>query len=88
MYNNSQYRKSVFCKGPLLSASRSINENLPPESYIRLKAYKNNVKLKLLILQSSGEAGEWQNCNVPLYNIEGLHKSKVTYRKNVDYRDY
>ena len=87
IYNNHLYRNTLFFKGPLLVATSKINENLPLASFITIKAYKTNVKQALLTIQSSGETCDWKNYNFPLYNIEGLRKSEVSYRSQVDYTE-
>ena len=68
-------------------ATSNINENLPLASFKTIKAYKANVKQAVLTIQSSGDTYEWQNDNFPLYNIEGLRKSQVSYRSPVDYTE-
>ena len=84
-YNNIYYRKSVFCKGPLLIVGSEINKNLSPASLANIASYKNNIKRSLLSIQTSGDTCEWQNNNFPLYNIPGLRKSRAQYRSAVDY---
>ena len=86
-YNNFYYNKSIFFKGPLVLSDFSNNINLPPESYKRIKLYKNNIKQAFLTIQSSGEPCDWHNSNFLLYNITGLRKSSATYRKPVNYVD-
>ena len=85
IYNNTHYSKSIFFKGPLLSADVKIVSLLPLTSFVSLKLYKANVKQTLLTLQGSGDSCAWQNSNFILYNIEGLRKSTVSYRSKVDY---
>ena len=87
-YNNCHYRNSIFFKGPLLLADSCTSINLPQANYISIRAYKTNVKRALLTIQSSGESCEWQGSNFLLYKIAGLRKSRVTYRKIVDYTDH
>ena len=87
IYNNFPHRNSLFFKGPLLLSTSNINENLPLASFKTIKAYKANVKQAVLTFQSSGDTYEWQNDNFPLYNIEGLRKSQVSYRSPVDYTE-
>ena len=74
-YNTHIYRKSLFCKGPLLFISDEIYAKLDPDSLDSLPAYKTELKKVILNLQGSGEPTEWQNDNFPLYNISGLRKS-------------
>ena len=85
IYNNTHFSKSLFFKGPLLSADAKIVSLLPLTSFVSLKLYKTNIKQTLLTLQGSGDSCTWQNSNFTLYNIEGLRKSKVSYRSKVDY---
>ena len=87
IYNNAHYRKSIFCKGPLLSATSDINNNLSPASFVSIASYKNNVKQSLLVIQGSGDSCDWQNNNFPLYNISGLRKSCTANRNIIDYAD-
>ena len=86
-YNNPYYNNSLFFKGPLISSDTCNNLNLSTESFKNIKKYKNDIKQALLGIQSSGVACEWHNRNFLLYNIAGLRKSSVTYRKIVNYSD-
>ena len=72
IYNNTHFSKSIYFKGPLLSADTKIVPLLPLTSFVSLKLYKANIKQTLLTLQGSGDSCEWQNSNFILYNIEGL----------------
>ena len=88
VYNNHLYRKSIFCKGPLLvSTNSSIEENISLSSFISAKTYKRNIKDALLTKQKSGKLDEWENVNFPLLNIDGLRKSRATYRIKIDYTE-
>ena len=87
-YNNAHYSKSIFFKGPLLSFGTKITELLPLTSFLSIKLYKTNVKQALLTIQGSGDSCEWQNDNFMLYNVEGLRRSKVSYRVNIDYSNF
>ena len=87
LYDNHLYRKSIFYKGPLLILSSHLDENLSLASYINIKAYKTNVKCKILTIQGGGSPTEWQASNFPLQNIEGLRKSATKYRVAVNYSE-
>ena len=87
-YNNNYYRNSIFYKGPLLLLSYNFEENLSPSSYLTIKAYRNNIKRIILSQQKSGSESEWQPDNFLLYHIQGLRKSRTTYRKNnINYKE-
>ena len=43
-YNTHIYRKSLFCKGPLLFISDEIDAKLEPDSLDSLPAYKTELK--------------------------------------------
>ena len=75
MYNNHIYRKSIFCKGPLISATSTINLNISTIKPPTLKAYRAYVKNELLNAQSIGDTEEWQNDNFIIYNVNGLRES-------------
>ena len=84
IYNTNIYNKSVFYKGPLLSAMTKLNEIVSSARFISIKSYKANIKQALLAIQSSHDACEWVNDNFILYNIAGLRKSsrhaeKISY---------
>ena len=76
-YGNHIYANSLFFKGPLILVNSMINENLSPESFKTIKAYKRNVKQALLIRQGDGDVNEWETNNFVLYNTSGLRKSNV-----------
>ena len=86
-YNNHIYNKSLFFKGPLMFVTTTLNENLPPESFINFKAYKKNIRKALLAQQKIGSADEWQNENFLLYNIVGLRKS-CSQKERVNYTQF
>ena len=65
----------------------TLNENLPPESFINFKAYKKNIRKALLAQQKIGSADEWQNENFLLYNIVGLRKS-CSQKERVNYTQF
>ena len=86
-YNNHIYNKSVFFKGPMLTATSIINEIFSPESFVTLKAYKENLKKTILFIQRDGDAVEWQNKHFVLYNFHGLRKSDLQ-RERVIYTSF
>ena len=63
-----------FSKGPMLSATKSLNSYLDPEKFLTVKAYKNNLKITILALQSEGDTQEWQNSNFITNHVTGLRK--------------
>ena len=87
-YDNCCYRNSVFYKGPLLPISSTIEENLPPVSFLTMRAYRNNVKHAILDAQKIGDKFQWENNNFILHNIKGLRRSNTEYRINVDYSEF
>ena len=86
IYDNTYFNKSIFYKGPLLSATCKINENIPISSFISLKLYKKNVKHAILTIQGSLDSDIWKNDNFVLYNISGLRASR--HREKVSYIDF
>ena len=86
-YNNHIYNKSVFFKGPMLAATSIINEVFSPESFVTLKAYKENLKKTIRLIQEDGDAVEWQNENFVLYNLDGLRRSELQ-RERVNYTTF
>ena len=86
-HDNHIFRKSVFYKGPLLIISSKLEDNLSPASYITIKAYKNNIKSAILTRQGDGDEVKWQTLNFPLNSIQGLRKSKTSYRLHVNYAE-
>ena len=86
--DNCCYRNSVFYKGPLLPISSTIEENLPPVSFLTMRAYRNNVKSAILDAQKIGDKFQWENNNFILHNIKGLRRSNTEYRINVDYSEF
>ena len=86
-YDNNNYRKSIFYKGPLLVKSSGLEENLSAAGQVNIKTYKNDIRHSILEKQGNGDAVEWQSVNLPLQNIEGLRKSKVQYRTAVNYKE-
>ena len=74
-YNNHIYRSSFLFKGPLLSIIPNIVELTTPVSLLKIKIYKNNVKVALLKVQAEGDLNEWQASNFILNNIPGLRRS-------------
>ena len=87
-YDNLSYRNSVFYKGPLFGLSSDLEHNLSPASYITMKAYKTNIIEAILLRQGSGDTAEWHVSNFPLHTIQGLRKSCIEYRENINYAEF
>ena len=65
----------------------ALEKTLHLASLLSIKAYKRYLKDTLLRNQSSGNPSEWKNKNVSVFNIDGLRRSQVTYRKKINYDD-
>ena len=75
VYNQSDFRRSIFYKGPILAISRhNINNIRCPSSIFSINIYKKSAKRVLLELQSTGVDEEWPP--FMLNNLPGLRKSK------------
>ena len=74
IYNQTDFRSSVFYKGPILSITEHNIRITCPSSLFNVRIYKNLVKGMLLELQSVGIDEEWPP--FVLHNLPGLRKSK------------
>ena len=73
-YNTTQYRASLFYKGPLFYSE--IMKFLNPDNNKTFQSYKTTIKTYLQKLQASGNTDEWLTENFKLYNSKGLRQSK------------
>ena len=78
-HNTTQFRQSLFLKGPLLFIDTSISEAFNLVSCQSVNAFKSQCKRTILKLQGQGEAHDWSSSKFPIFLITGLRKSKRTH---------
>ena len=72
-YNESNFRSSVFYKGPILSLTDQNMQITCPSSIFSINIYKKAAKKVLLEQQSGGTDEQWPN--FLLNNLPGLRSS-------------
>ena len=65
---------TLFFIRNLLPISSTVEENLPPVSFLKMR---NNVKSPILDAQKIGDKFQWENNNFILHNIKGLRRTST-----------
>ena len=77
VFNQPDFRRSIFYKGPILAITDHNTHITCPSSIFSINIYKKSAKRVLLDLQSTGDNEEWPP--FLLNNLPGLRKSKRTW---------